>query len=258
VHLVLPAFTEYRRALPDCDITVTRCRAEEGYATPLPRIASDIRRYQPDLLLLTNPNNPTGGLLKSTELERWLAECLPPDTRVMLDESFLDFTREPSLAKETSQLPGLYVLQSLTKFYALPGLRLGCVIASEYNVRELEKVREPWQTSVLAEQAGMAALRDDGYRCRSLELIETERSWFEARLKRIEGLKVLRPAANFFFVQCARPVPDVQSFLLPHKILIRDLTNVEGVEGNAFRIAVRTHQDNARLLALLEEFFRSC
>jgi threonine-phosphate decarboxylase len=184
-----------------------------------------------------------------------LAEGLPPDTRVILDESFLDFTREPSLAEKTSQLPGLYVLRSLTKVYALPGLRLGCVMASGDNVRALERVREPWQTSVVAEQAGIAALGDDSYRLRSLALIETERAWFEERLQRIAGLEPLRTAANFFFVQCDRPVPDVQSFLLPHKILIRDLTNVEGVEGNAFRIAIRTHQENERLLALLEEFF---
>ena len=258
VHLVLPAFTEYRRALADCEVTVTRCRAAEDYAMPLPRIASDVRRYQPDLVLLTNPNNPTGGLMDPAELGHWLAEELPPGTRAILDESFLDFTRETSLAKESARLPGLYVVRSLTKFYALPGLRLGCMIASEDNVRELEKVREPWQTSVLAEQAGVAALRDNGYRRRSLELIETGRSRIEERLKRIEGLRAVPPAANFLLVHCDCSVPDLQAFLLPHKILIRDLTNVEGVEGNAFRIAIRTHEENARLLALLEDFFRSC
>ncbi len=255
VHLVLPAFGEYRRVLTDCEVTVTRCRTDEDYAMPLPEIAADVRRHQPDLLFLTNPNNPTGGLLDSAELRRCLGGGLPTGTRVILDESFLDFTREPSMSRETRRLPGLFVLRSLTKFYALPGLRLGCVIAAEETVKELEKAREPWQTNVLAEQGGIAALRDEKYRRRSMEFIETERAWLQERLNRIQGLKALRAAANFLFVHCDGPVSDLQAFLLDHKILIRDVTQMEGVEGNAFRIAVRTRQDNARLLTLLEEFF---
>lgn len=254
-HLVTPAFTEYRRALAGCEITRTRCRASEDYAIDLPRIAADSRRYDPDLLILTNPNNPTGCLMPSGELARWIGEELPATTQVLLDESFIDFTPRASLAWETLQRQGIFVLRSLTKFYALPGLRLGCLISGVEEIQGLEAIREPWQTNVLAEQAGIAALQDDEYRRRSVALIAAERLWLERRLRQSPGVKPLPSQANFIFAHCARPVADLQEFLLPHKVLIRDLTGVEGVEGGAFRVAVRGRADNERLLVLLEEFF---
>jgi histidinol-phosphate/aromatic aminotransferase/cobyric acid decarboxylase-like protein len=145
-------------------------------------------------------------------------------------------------------------LRSLTKFYALPGLRAGCLVADRASIASLAAAREPWTVNVLAEQAAATALSDCAYQQRTVRLVGRERAWCWNELRRLPGLDPVPSSANFFLVHCTRPVAFLETFLLRHRILIRDCTGLEGIRGPAFRFAVRRRPENARFLARLKEF----
>jgi threonine-phosphate decarboxylase len=253
-HLVVPTFSEYAKALAGCDLTSTAC-GENTFAIDWDRLAADVNRTRPDWLVLTHPNNPTGGAVDPQRFLHWFDEERPSQTTVVLDESFIDFAPQLSVTSATRQRGNLFVLRSLTKFYALPGLRLGCLVSQAESIAALESVREPWQVNVLAEQAGLAALGDDDYRQRTLTLIDAERDWLRQALAELPGVQPLPSAANFVFAHCDRPVPQMQSLLRGHRILIRDCTGMAGINGAAFRVAVRTRSENEALLRALAPWF---
>ncbi|MEX2300928.1 MAG: threonine-phosphate decarboxylase CobD [Bryobacterales bacterium] len=253
-HLVLPTFSEYPKALSGSEISFTLCDAGV-YAINWERLAADVNRARPDWLVLTHPNNPTGSAFDPERFLQWFDEERPSETIVVLDESFVDFAPRLSITNAAEQRRNLLVLRSLTKFYALPGLRLGCLAAHPETIAAFESVREPWQVNVLAEQAALAALSDDGYRRETLELVNTEREWLLRALGELPGVRPLPSAANFLFAHCEGPVSEMQSHLRHDRILIRDCTGMAGIRGHAFRVAVRTHAENEALVTALAQFF---
>jgi threonine-phosphate decarboxylase len=254
VHLVLPTFSEYPKALSGSEISFTLCDADV-YAIDWERLAADVNRARPDWLVLTHPNNPTGSAFDPQRFLQWFDEERPSETVAVLDESFVDFAPQLSITRATERRRDLLVLRSLTKFYAMPGLRLGCLAAHPERIASFENVREPWQVNVLAEQAALAALSDDGYRRETLELVSIEREWLRRALGELPGVRPLPSAANFVFAQCEGPVSEIQAHLRDDKILIRDCTGMAGISGHAFRVAVRTHSENVALVTALTRFF---
>jgi threonine-phosphate decarboxylase len=212
VTLSLPVFSEFHRAYPNA---TTEDRG--------------------GLLVVTQPVNPTGATV-NTELRAPL----------LVDESFLEFTGLPSAARRSD----VWVLRSLTKFYALPGLRIGALIGPREEVARLREWREPWQVNVLAEAAALAAIADHEHARRTLAFVRSERAWMEASLP-------VRPepsCANYLFVRLPYRSAALCEHLLERKILVRDCTGTPGVAGQAVRVAVRTRAENERLVAAWKEF----
>src|SRR5262249_31475332 len=143
---------------------------------------------------------PTGAALNPEALERWL---FATDHPVLIDESFLEFTGLPSAARLAERRPRLWVLRSLTKFYALPGLRVGALIGARAEVERLRRMREPWQVNVLAEEAALAAIADRDHSRRTLEFIASERSWLSERIAELPGAAPEPSRANYLFVRLA-------------------------------------------------------
>ena len=148
VTLVVPTFSEFHRAFP----AAVYVRWDEFERWPTS-----------GLLALTTPNNPTGKLARAG-LEDWLLRTSHP---VMVDESFLDFTDSPSVMRLLPERPRLFILRSLTKFHAIPGLRVGALVGGIDEIAPLRRFREPWQVNVLAEAAAVASLQDREYATRS-------------------------------------------------------------------------------------------
>jgi threonine-phosphate decarboxylase len=214
VTLVVPTFSEFLRVYPRAP------RAQWNEAWP-----------RDGFLVLTNPNNPIGEFRE-----------LDPDRAMLVDESFIDFTGHESLV---SRLGGeLIVLRSLTKFYAMPGLRIGVVVAHPDRIRRWEALRPPWQVNVLAEAAALAAVADQEHARRTREFVAAERAWLGRSLSQLPGLKPHASCANYLLVDCPS---DVARRLVPHKILVREIGDRQ------IRIAVRTREENERLLRALEE-----
>src|SRR5262249_35892418 len=145
---------------------------------------------------------------------------------VLIDESFLEFTGLPSAARLLNRRPNLYILRSLTKFYALPGLRAGALIASAETLAEWRRSREPWQVNVLAEAAALAAIADQGHAQRSLEYVAQERAWLCAQLSNLRGVHVSPSHANYLFVRLDYPAAELYNHFLEARILIRSCTGM--------------------------------
>jgi histidinol-phosphate/aromatic aminotransferase/cobyric acid decarboxylase-like protein len=202
-------------------------------------------------LVLTRPANPTGWTLSLDTLKTYLEST---SHAVLVDESFLEFSGLPSAGTLIEQHPQLMILRSLTKFYALPGLRIGALLGSPAEIRRWREHREPWQVNVLAEEAALAALSDSGHASRSFEFVQAERVWLFEQLRSIRGVEPLASRVNFLYIRIEYSAQALCSFLLRRKILIRNCTAWPGLSGEAVRIAVRQRHENECLIEAWREF----
>ena len=236
VTLALPVFSEFHRAFPQSR------PADLADATNWPREG---------LLVLTRPANPTGWTLPLETLRNYLATSV---AAVLVDESFLEFSGHCSAASLIQQNPRLMVLRSLTKFYALPGIRVGALIGSAEAVGTWQEHREPWQVNVLAEEAALAAVSDAEHACRSRDFVRGERAWLTEQLLGLPRCEPMASDANFVCVQLSYPAAQLCDHLLRSKILLRDCAGWPGVGGQNVRVAVRRRDENQRLLSVWRNF----
>jgi histidinol-phosphate/aromatic aminotransferase/cobyric acid decarboxylase-like protein len=146
------------------------------------------------------------------------------------------------------------VVRSLTKFYSLPGLRLGYAIAHPDRLRAWQKWRDPWPVNALAAAAGMAVVSDTEFAAQTRQWLQTARSQLFDGLAQLPGLQPLPGAANFLLVRSRQSSSQLQQALLQrHQILIRDCLSFEELGDRYFRVAVRSEADNRRLLDGLRE-----
>jgi threonine-phosphate decarboxylase len=245
VTLVVPTFTEYRKALESIGAEVETIELQSSDLFRLPRCVSNA-----DAVIITNPNNPTGAYAPPEEMFDWIG-AVPASTQILIDEAFVEFTAQPSLVRHTERFSNLWVLRSMTKFYALPGLRLGYLVGA--GIPRLGEQREPWQVNTLAEIAALASLEDRSYEEATIQLIQRERIWLWKQLQSVAGIEPYSTAANFFFIRssCDATLDRLIESLAENNILIRDCRNIEGLDGPYFRIAIRSRQDNTLLLDYL-------
>ncbi len=231
VALAVPTFSEFHRAWPKAELVPW----------------NDPSNWPRDALLAyTQPNNPIGRI--APPVTSWPAGLL-------IDESFIEFTGAESAVERTAGDDGLLVLRSLTKFYALPGLRIGALVGSRKMISGLRAFREPWQVNVFAEAAALAAVEDRDHARRTVEFVTAERARMAERLADIRGLKAATSCANYVFAYMEHSAANLAEWLLDRKILIRVCTGTPGIRGEAVRFAIRTRPENERLLDALEEYF---
>ncbi len=246
--VVEPTFGEYARALALMGAAVYRptTRPDRDFQVPLDEVAGDLRRSRPRLLFLCNPNNPTGVLLPSDSVLAWARDC--PETLFVVDESYLAFASGARSVLDGAH-ENVLVLRSMTKDYALAGLRLGYAVGHPEVVAALARARPPWSVSALAQAAGIAALEDQAHLLRSLKLLaEAKRALVEG-LGHL-GLEPVPSAANFFLVRVGSGAT-LRSALLQRGILVRDCASF-GLPAY-IRIATRRTEENGRLLSAVAE-----
>lgn len=261
--LLAPTFSEYERALVrrGCHCAFHVLRAEEGFQLT-ERIFDDLTP-DTELFWLCLPNNPTG-LLPSRELfARIVVRCAELDILLLTDECFLGFVavqNPPSLRCFLQNASGArrILLSAFTKTFAMPGVRLGyCISSEEMLCGQLFQAGQPWAVSVLAEAAGEAALRCTGWVAESAELLSAWREELRRKL-RVLGFWVAESQANFLFFAEQRPDTERAERLLRHcasrGVPIRDCSNFRGLSAGYFRAAVRTTEENQKLVAALREF----
>lgn len=254
--LIAPTFSEYATALRQsgwaCDHHLLP--HDEGFPLALDALRQELTKGY-GLLFLCNPGNPTGRLYGREEVAELLETCREAGTLLVLDEAFMDFCEEES-AKDLVVASGAgVVLRSMTKFYAIPGLRLGYVLAAASLVERLSPLRPPWSVGTLAQVAGLAALADGEHVARTLAFAAEERAFLAAGLAALPGVRVYQGAANYLLARLDGGVTTagLQERLLPEHILIRDCANFRGLDERFFRVAVRSREENERLLAALGE-----
>lgn len=254
--IVAPPFSEYALSLVKSGWEVHYFFLEpgNGFSLSLFKLAERLTDGF-DLLILANPGNPTGALIPLPEITELLELCSISGTVPVIDEAFMDFCEEESaISAVISNGRGL-VSRSLTKFYALPGLRLGYAVAAAGVIKRLAGLVPPWSVGTLAQAAGVAAVADDSYQERTLGLIAREREFLTAGLAALPGLRPYPSAANYLLVELISGLSatTLRDRLLPGRILIRDCANFPGLSSRFFRVAVRGHEENQQLLSALAE-----
>ena len=253
--LLAPTFADYEKALRsvDCDICYYLLQEAHGFE-PQPDILKQLT-VDLDMVVICNPNNPTGKLIDKALLEQVIAKCKQLNIRILIDECFMDFVAEE---KAYSMLPKLaankqlVILKAFTKTYAMPGLRLGyCLTADEALVLRLHEVGQDWNVSTPAQEAGIAALDETAYVARAKALIAKERRYLTNVLQKC-GAVTYGSEANYIFFKMPQPL-DLKEQLAKKGFLIRSCANYHNLQGNYYRIAVKRHADNMRFAKALKE-----
>lgn len=250
--VVHPAFSEYEAALDlvGCRISHFVTVEENHFLPDLDRVNDAV----PDagLVILANPANPTGALLPPVAIDAIAEQCLVRGTALLVDEAFIDLTASASVADRLARFPNLLVLRSLTKFFALPGLRIGYALGSTDLIATCCFWEEPWSVNSMAQAAGLAAIADQEYAERSRRLIPLWREDLAARLAMLGPLKVFRSAGNYLLVKILSPhltAPMLHARLLESRIAVRDCSSFQGLSDKFVRVAVRNPAENERLLS---------
>lgn len=268
VAIPIPTFSEYERAARSVGAEISYIPlGPEGWAK-FNRVVgesenSEWREYLEgcDLLFLCSPHNPTGSVLEKDTFERILYLTKELGCRILFDESFLDFLPDELRNSTRAYLEAndhLIILYSLTKFYSLPGLRLGTVFAHESLLHLFEQYRDPWSVNVLAQHAGITALRDLKYADEVREKLTESRSYFyrEFELCNFPDLRLWPTSVNFALIEVLN---HTSKELIEHLgrlgILVRDCSSFAGLPGDFIRVAIKDIFVMERLLEGLKGFY---
>ena len=259
IGLPVPSFSDYQRAAEavGAELVFAPLPAEADFQVDFARLHRDFSAV--DCIFLGNPNNPTGQLLTRAQLEEFMAFAESKGIWTVVDESFLDFLStdsEYSVRDLTCQYEHLFVVRSLTKFFAIPGLRLGFASGHQEIIGRLERAKDVWNVNSLAQAAGVAALGLKAYHKRSREFVQAEKDWLYERLSVIKGLRPIPPSVNFIMVNVedtGLTSSELTGQMRQQGILVRDCANYTGLEGRQYiRVAVRTRGENEQMLKALE------
>lgn len=203
-----------------------------------------------DMTFLCNPNNPTGRLLQREAVLDLVRAAERAGCLLVVDEAFIDFTPDQSVARDVEENTHLIVLRSLTKFYALSGLRIGYGIFPDQIVHRVRGHKEPWTVNTLAQLAAATAIRDRAYQMRTTEVISAEKGYLEQGFRNL-GIEFFPSSANYYLFKSSSGSA-VVSKLRKKGILVRDCSNFTGLDETYFRVAVRSREENIILLKELE------
>ncbi len=247
--IITPTFGEYEIAcrIAGASIVEQRLSPENDFELKVDDTLELVRKHRPKGIFITNPNNPTSRYLGWDTIVKILAAA--PKSLLVLDEAYLTFVNSPWSSLDLLDRGNLLILRSMTKDYALAGLRLGYGVAGKDIIDTLDRILPPWNVNAVAQQAGIIALRQKDYVNQSQARIIESKEYLVAELSRL-GLPPLPSEASFFLVR----VDDGPAFrrrLLEKKLLVRDCTSF-GLPGY-IRIAPRTMLECRQLIQAVEK-----
>ena len=255
VHALLPvpSFLEYERAVQAVEGSKISYYEMDGDFQVKEDILTQID-HNIDVFILCNPNNPTGKQVDAKLLDKIVKKCEQEEIVFILDECFLDFVLEGRRYSMTESLSkNLVILGSFTKYYAIPGLRLGYAICKNAHLAErIEAVTPEWSVNHLAVKAGEVALEEVGNYL-NLEEIHKQREYLFRKLQNF-GFDVIPSTANFLLFYSKDSLLDKK--LQEKNILIRNCSNYRGLGVGWFRIAVRLPRENQKLIGAIEEIWQ--
>ncbi|WFE71583.1 threonine-phosphate decarboxylase CobD [Halomonas sp. M1] len=265
--IVTPSFGEYARACRAHRLTVSDIALRPPhFILELDALMAGLDGI--DVLFLCRPNNPTATLIESSVMEALLERTVSMGCHVVVDEAFVDMAgdspQQASLAPLLARYPHLMLLHSMTKFYTLPGLRLGYLLGSEATIQTAAIHQPPWSVNHLAAELVAPLLADKAFANATSQWLTSERPAMEQALKQL-GLDVVPSHACFF---CIRPgskqrrtgITSDALFerLLRHGVLVRHTHNFSGLNGEWLRIALRDAPANQRLISVLRKVLNDC
>lgn len=253
--IISPSFNEYVRSLTQHhgEIKHFILKPESNFSIDLEALEQALAGGY-DALYLCNPGNPNGTLYPLRVIEQVYSLCIASATFLVLDEAFMDFCEDSSAKRMIVQGDNGIVLRSMTKFFGIPGLRLGYALSSSTLAERLDAMGGPWSVNTMALAAGVAALRDSEHNQRTIDYVCRERRSLCDRLSELNGLKVYPSSANFLLAELpvGMTAMELRNRLMHQRLLIRDCSNFLGLSPQFFRVAVRTAEENQKLVGALK------
>lgn len=256
VLLPVPAFVEYEEAMTAAGARMVYETMDEDFhirEDMTERITEDT-----DLVILCNPNNPTGLLTPRRQVLAVLERAKEMHCRVLVDECFLEICREEEQYTVKSYLkeyPNLMILKSFTKLYAIPGVRLGYLLCADREViAQVNRAGQAWSVSHIAQCAGVAALSHPEYKAAVIDAVEKECIYMKKEMANLP-LTLYDGRANYLFFRTPG-VTDLDRRLESRGIMIRNCSNYVNLGNDYWRIAVKTHEENVILLRELRQALR--
>ena len=254
--LPLPAFSEYARALAAAGTAIGRfaLRAEDDFALDPKRLVARVRAAGADLCIFANPHNPSGALLPHTAVLALVTRLAELGCATIVDEAFIDYVPDQTIVGALDPDLPIVVLRSLTKFYALPGLRIGYAVASRAFAPRLRAAFPSWPTGTIEQLAACAALADESYAQRTRRENAAARERLVAALQEL-GVRVLPAAANYLLLDVGALAPDAVALrarlIRESGIVVRAFPDDPALRTAFVRVAVRGGAENAQLVAAL-------
>lgn len=269
-----PTFMEYEASLhiAGAHCTYVLATSAEKYAPPLEQLSLLVDAIRSGsqkaafrsaesstAVFFCNPNSPTGRVVTARSLRTLYRQIEQAGLWMVVDEAFIDFCPSHSLIKEITNARRLLILRSFTKFYGMPGIRLGYLVGAPETVATIRRLLPPWSVSHFAQEAGVAAVDDVKYRQRSVKFMQKERQRFMTGLRGVPGLRIIPASANFVMVELPSKcvTASLVSRLARQGILVRDCQTFSGMTQPALRLAIRYPRDNNRVIHALKEALRN-
>ena len=251
VLIHIPTFQEYETAvkLNDCNISyfksINLSKDLDSFILQIPKNGC---------IFLCNPNNPTGELLSKKELLAIIIKAKKLKTLVFIDECFIELVPDydESVISYVKKYDNLFILRSLTKSFGLPGIRIGYACGSKEIIKILQKIKIPWSVNSIAQDAANEVIKNKSHITKSKFIIKKELKYLNKLISSIDGFECIPSSTNFILIKTKYNSTYLQKKLLKNKILIRDCKNFRGLNEHYFRIAVKSHKDNVKLVAALE------
>lgn len=253
----VPAFAEYCKVLDTCGVECCAFTStqETGFSLESARMAASLKASGAQAVLLANPQSPSGRLIPAEELLRLHEAASALGAITIVDEAFIDYAPQDSLVPWAARIPGLIVLRSLTKFFAMPGLRVAYAVSCPETRTAMESRIPAWPVGSIAAEAARMVLQDQPSIIQTRVTNATERDWLEQQLQGL-GVCVFPSAANYLLIKIdeSRNGPEFwRRLIVEHGVVLRSCANFEGLDEQYFRIGVRTRSQNEFLVRALRQ-----
>lgn len=251
--LLAPTFSEYEEALKSMECEIIYYKLEEEKEFQLQKDIVQMIDDTLDIVWICNPNNPTGKTSSNEILQLILDECEKKDVLLVIDECFNDFLDNPDKYsfKDKLDSANLFILKAFTKMYAIPGVRLGYGLSNQNIINQIEQTGQTWSVSGIAQHIGCTVVKERDYVQKTRSIIKKERIYLEQELTRI-GMKVYKSEANYILFKSPYSV-DLLEKLQSYNILIRSCKNYKELDETYYRVAIKTNEENNKLVDALKE-----
>jgi len=258
--ILVPSFVEYEQAIvkAGCELVTIETSEATQFMPTREQLSRVIDECSPLLYLLGYPNNPTGTLLPIEQL----LKLLDSGAYVVVDEAFLDFHPDEdrlTMFQWLNRYERLFVIRSMTKFYAIPGIRLGYMAGANQHIQAMKQLQSPWSVNSLAQKLGAAAFDETAYIAKTKAWLVEEISWLTGELEQL-GLQPHRTVTNYMLVRLTEQInvnsKQLQQEMGMYGVLIRDASTFRGLTDRYIRLAIKDRTSNKKLLHILEQILK--
>ncbi|WP_289293002.1 pyridoxal phosphate-dependent aminotransferase [Romboutsia ilealis] len=259
--ILSPAYSEYEKELSkiECNITKYFSKKEYNFTINIDNLIEIINKNNYELIIICNPNNPTGFTFSKNEIEKILNNT---NSFVMVDETYIEFTNT-SIYSSTSlvdKYDNLFVIRGTSKFFSTPGIRLGYGLISNYKVMyEMNSNLDLWNINIFASMMGEVMFNDNKFIENTYSLMTKERDYLVNELSKFTDLKIYNSQGNFILCEIKSKsitAKEVREKLIHKRIIIRDCVSFDGLDEYFFRVCILKPEENKLLIDNLINIFK--